>query len=306
MTELTLNQIKFDAMGTFVEIVIEGDEKLLTYSKRRIELLEKKWSRFLPHSEITKLNNSKNEVVNISNDTYLLLKKGLEGFNITKGLFDPTIFGNILRIGYDKTFSEIKNSIDNEIHINSFHRGMDYIEFIDSNSVRFPINIGYDPGGIGKGLAADLVAQEVIDMGASCAMINIGGDIRIIGSQSKGPIFDIDICDEHDQIIETISLPFGAVGTSTTRKRNWILNINGETIVQNHIVDPSPNPPNNLGVDLASVVSNEAWMCEILCKELLLTRRTQLFDLVEAFNAKAMVRTENGTLIKSTAWEKYE
>ena len=47
--------------------------------------------------------------------------------------------------------------------------------------VRLLDGVGFDPGGIGKGLAADLVATAAVDLGADGAMVSLGGDLRVAG-----------------------------------------------------------------------------------------------------------------------------
>ena len=47
--------------------------------------------------------------------------------------------------------------------------------------MRIPAGVGFDPGGIGKGLAADLVADETMAGGALGVCVNMGGDLRVRG-----------------------------------------------------------------------------------------------------------------------------
>jgi thiamine biosynthesis lipoprotein len=44
-----------------------------------------------------------------------------------------------------------------------------------------PVGVTLDPGGIGKGLAADLTACLLTDSGACGALVNLGGDLRAVG-----------------------------------------------------------------------------------------------------------------------------
>ena len=57
---------------------------------------------------------------------------------------------------------------------------------IDGREVRLPAGTGFDSGGIGKGLAADLVAVEVMAAGADGVCVNLGGDLRVLGTSSDG------------------------------------------------------------------------------------------------------------------------
>ncbi len=45
-------------------------------------------------------------------------------------------------------------------------------------AVTLPSGVELDLGGIGKGLAADLVVDELLAAGAAGACVNVGGDLR--------------------------------------------------------------------------------------------------------------------------------
>ena len=49
---------------------------------------------------------------------------------------------------------------------------------VAADAVALPVGTGFDPGGIGKGLAADIVVDELVAEGAAGMCINLGGDVR--------------------------------------------------------------------------------------------------------------------------------
>jgi len=57
---------------------------------------------------------------------------------------------------------------------------------MDATTVRLPAGTGFDAGGIGKGLAADLVTTEAIAAGADGICVNLGGDLRVAGTGPDG------------------------------------------------------------------------------------------------------------------------
>src|SRR5439155_6641322 len=81
---------------------------------------------------------------------------------------------------------------------------------------------GFDPGGIGKGLAADMVAQELMDCGARGACVNLGGDLRVEGEGPDAGRWIVAV--EHprggDPVV-VAALAAGAIATSTILKRAW-------------------------------------------------------------------------------------
>src|SRR5205823_12459012 len=48
-------------------------------------------------------------------------------------------------------------------------------------ALRLPDGVQLDLGGIAKGHTADLVVDELMDRGASGAVISVGGDVRVTG-----------------------------------------------------------------------------------------------------------------------------
>lgn len=306
MESSTLLKDKFEAMGSFVEIALLGNPKHLAYARHRINHLESKWSRFLPYSEITLLNSSQGQILKVSDDSIELLKKGFEGYKLSEGLFDPTIYGEMLRAGYDKSFDELKNSNEIYGYENNFQKGMQSLKFFGDNNVQLDAKIGFDPGGIGKGLTADKIAQELIELGATSVMVNMGGDIRIINEAESHLTFNVDICDENEIVLESVVLISGALATSTTQKRKWRLNVGGETLAQQHIIHPSEDKDFVMQNNLVSVIGDEAYKCEVLCKVLLLSTEKNQFKLIDDLGFSAMIRSNNDDISKSGSWHKYE
>ncbi|MGO9197832.1 MAG: FAD:protein FMN transferase [Acidimicrobiales bacterium] len=54
------------------------------------------------------------------------------------------------------------------------------------DGVYLPPKVGIDSGGIGKGLAADVVVEELLQSGAAGVCVNLGGDLRAGGVPPDG------------------------------------------------------------------------------------------------------------------------
>src|SRR5665811_294500 len=91
--------IQFRAMGSLVHIVIDGPPHLLDQGRGRIGALEQLWSRFLPGSEISRINRSV-EWTAVSADTVTLFDRAVTGWRITGGAFDPTILSSLVSHRY--------------------------------------------------------------------------------------------------------------------------------------------------------------------------------------------------------------
>ena len=182
---------RFDAMGTHARLLIVDEPTGLSHVLReRVLDLEARWSRFVPTSEISRLNSAGGAAVTVSEDTIALIGHAVEGWHATYGLFDPTVLGDLERAGYDRTFDEVgvQAGLAEPTTRSWLVRGCDGIEIDRARgTVRLPAGVGFDPGGIGKGFAADLVAAEAIEAGAAGILVDLGGDLRVRGLPPSGP-----------------------------------------------------------------------------------------------------------------------
>src|SRR5580704_7395165 len=144
-------------MGTTCEVtIVGGSEALVGVARSRVEQLERRWSRFPADSEITRLNARPGQPTALSADSYLLVERAVAGWRWTAGLYDPTVLRAIEDAGYDRSFEQIGDSTADRQA--SAAPGCSQV-VLDPHlrTVTLPPDAGFDPGGIGKGLAADVV-----------------------------------------------------------------------------------------------------------------------------------------------------
>ena len=104
--------------------------------------------------------------------------------------------------------------------------------------MRLPRGTGFDPGGIGKGLAADIVVDELRAAGAEGVCVNLGGDVRVEGAGPTGDGWTIAVdYPERARPIARIGIARGAVATSTT------LQARGGQSTANRSITSSTRPP---------------------------------------------------------------
>jgi len=182
-----VNATAFRAMGSDAEVIVVGaDRSVLGDAVGEIGRLEQLWSRFVAGSEVTALNRRAGHPVIVDPATLLLVERAVAAWRITGGGFDPTVLGDVLRAGYADSFDDppgvewANGSSDlviacSDIEIDAPNR-----------TVTVPRRSGFDPGGIGKGLAADIVATRAMAAGAAGVCVNLGGDLRVEGIAPGG------------------------------------------------------------------------------------------------------------------------
>jgi thiamine biosynthesis lipoprotein len=263
-------------------IIVGGPASLALEAEHRIADLERRWSRFDPNSEVSALTRHAGSPVVVSAETRALVEHALAAWSMTHGRFDPTVLGALLRAGYDRSFEQLGSSPT--IGTSQLGGGASAIE-INANSVRLPAGTGFDPGGIGKGLAADIVTDELRAAGAAGVCVNLGGDVRVEGESPSGCGWTIAVeYPERARALAHVGVARGAVATSTTLRRQW--RVGGQ--LRHHLIDPTTGAPSESAVTFASVVAGHAWTAEVLAKAVLLHGAPIPLDLVAANGAAAI------------------
>lgn len=273
-------EIRFRAMGTHCHVLVDAPDaavdELLELSRLRVELLEQSWSRFRPDSELSRLNGrSRHGPVSVSADLLTLVDHMRAAWRATDGLFDPTVLTAVRAAGYDADFSTIDDrpaASWQDIALVAVPGMAGVVVDLDASTVRLPPGVGLDPGAIGKGLAADLIATELRAAGATGALVNLGGDLSVAGTTHEP--WAIDVEDERraagdpSRILQTIRLADGAdrfgIATSTTLKRRWA---QGR---RHHVIDPRTGRPSVGGPAQVTVIAATAAQAEALATAALL------------------------------------
>jgi thiamine biosynthesis lipoprotein len=295
MTEVV--ESSFHAMGSDVHvIVVDGPSSLLDTARDRIEHLEARWSRFRPDSEVGRLNASAGEALTVSDDTVALVTRAIDAWRFTGGSFDVTVLGPMLRAGYDRSFEDVR--IGAMSRPNSLIVGCTNIE-VDGNHITIPAGTGIDPGGIGKGLAADLVVDDIIAAGAAGVCVNMGGDARMRGIGPDGAGWTIAV--EHPWLtgaLVHLGISDGAIATSTTLKRRWTV----DGVARHHLIDPATGEPSTTDLNLVTVIAGNAWAAEVLAKAVLIRGSARPFDLIDGSGAQALVVRSDGAVVVSSGF----
>ena len=295
---------RWPAMGTQAHVIVVGDDYLLELARRRIAELERRWSRFLPGSEVSCLNRAEGQPIRVSADTRLLVRRALEGWRLTGGLFDPTVLGDVVRAGYDRPFDRMpapsKSQSKSQSAVRYARWTGDAADVVldGSGAVQLPPGVGFDPGGIGKGLAADLVTAELLAAGARGACVNLGGDLRAVGEAPDGDAWRIGVDGPNGTgTLAQLVVLDGAVATSSRLRRRW--RADGED--RHHLIDPRTGRPAATAVAMVTVVAGRAWQAEVLAKAAFLAG-CDGFALLERLGAAALAVEADDAVHWTSTW----
>ena len=257
-------------MGTTCEVTIVGGvTSLADRARARVEELEARWSRFRADSEISRLNRRDGQPTALTADSYLLVDHAVAGWRRTFGRYDPTVLSAIEAAGYDRSFELLTagacgtgGPAGGDVPGPAPGCGDLALDPL-LRAVTLPPGVGFDPGGIGKGLAADLVVDLLLTEGAAGACVSVGGDGRIAGEPPPGG-WRVGIGSPYreDELLAVVELTDHGIATSSRLMRRWSV----DGVDRHHLLDPRSGRSVDNGLDTVTVIADDAWVAEILAK----------------------------------------
>jgi thiamine biosynthesis lipoprotein len=260
-----ISEFQFRAMGTDVILLALGAAPDIgDVAAAEIERLEAKWSRFRPTSELCRLNDAAGAPAVVSRETFALVQRAVEAWRFTGGAYDPSVLPAVMATGYDRDFADVDKSAATPLEAGSPAPGCAGI-VLDGvvGSVQLPVGVALDLGGIGKGAAADHVAELLRRSGADGVLVNLGGDLRAVGDAPGHAAWIVEVDDPlATGATGLLAIAAGAIATSTRLRRAWTRA--GRPV--HHLIDPRTGLPAVSGVASVTVLAGEAWRAEVLAK----------------------------------------
>ncbi len=230
---------QFKAMGSVCELKLylpKNSPRKLIISRLENEVrqFEKKYTRYKSDSVTSKINAAAGtrEFVSVDEETNSLLNYAQTLFEQSDELFDIT--SGILRQVWDFSSNTLptREKIEKILPL----IGWDKVER-KTSAVRLPIKgMEIDFGGYVKEYVADRCATLAIELSVHHGLINLGGDVRVIGPHPNGESWKVGIQHprEKNVAIASIDVAQGAVATSGDYERYMI--VDGQRYC--HILNP--------------------------------------------------------------------
>jgi thiamine biosynthesis lipoprotein len=244
-------------MGTVVSHRAWGAsrEAALRAAAEETERLEKLLSRFLPGSDIGRLNGAAGlGPVAIAAETMEVLTRAVEFSERSRGAFDVTVcplvdLWNVLnRTSAPADSREIRRTLPL----------VDYrslvLDPVRGTAALTKRGQSADLGGIGKGYAADRITGIFRAHGITSAYTNFGGNVAALGNRPDGAPWRVGIRHprKSGELIGAVSVSDKSVVTSGDYQRFFVAS-DGRRY--HHILDPRTGYPSKSGLVSATVVS---------------------------------------------------
>ena len=243
-SNLTLYQHDFHAMGSPCVLHLycsspEYFDNAVEQSITKVKELENQYSRYSSDSLLSDINRNAgtDKRFQLTDEFWTLLQYADTAYEISDGLFDVT--SGVLRKIWDfkdKNIPEISK-------INSTLSLVGWPKITLSKDAFFlpDAEMELDFGGIVKEYAADLLVDTLKLAGLQHGLIDMGGDISIIGPHPSNNPWQVAICDPSNpnQAIAHIPLTSGGLASSGDYQRYIILNDEKYS----HILNPKTGWP---------------------------------------------------------------
>ncbi|MCT8978614.1 FAD:protein FMN transferase [Clostridium sp. CX1] len=247
-------------MGTIIKVSLydKKNEDVMNKAFDRIRQIESEVSINKEGTELDRVNaGSGKEWVKVKDDTFTIVKKGLEYSKKTEGTFDITV-GPIVKlwsIGLPEAKVPTKNEIDEKLKF----VGYKDLEVNDNDKSIFLKRPGMiiDLGGIAKGYTADAVSEVLKKEGVKSAVIDLGGNVLAMGNKPDGEPWRIGIqnpFDSRGQIVGSIGVSNKSVVTSGIYER--FIEQDGKKY--HHILNPFTGYPYENEIAGITIISDKS------------------------------------------------
>jgi len=112
----------------------------------------------------------------------------------TAGALDPTIYPVLTSWGFTTSSYQIPSQDELDILVQLI--GYEKV-LLDGQEIALPEGVQMDLGAVAKGYTADIVTSILKDHGITSALIDLGGNIQVIGSKPDGGKWRVGIKDAY-------------------------------------------------------------------------------------------------------------
>lgn len=254
----------FRAMNTEIEVAApelsdDAERELALDVEQLFRRTERRFSRFLPNSELAQLNRADGPIT-VSGELLELLLRARAHMIDTEGIFEPAVGGAMRASGYDRSFAP--GGLDRDAQPDAVPRASVTMLDIDEEQRRVvrPPHVEIDLGGFLKGRTADRAAA----LTSTAVIVDAGGDAVLRGAPPGDAGWTVEIEDPHDpsRTIGTMVVRDRAVATSAANRRRW----RRGTRIMHHLIDPRTHAPARADLAQATVLAPTAELADVMAK----------------------------------------
>ena len=259
----------FDAMDTFMQVDVYGDEQAMKDIKAEITRLDGLLSTTGEDSDVSKINKTGSAT---ADEAVLgLAESALDLCRDTGGALDITVYPVVEEWGF----------ISKDYKIPDKKTLSDLLRLVDHNKVtvkdgRITLSKGakLDFGAVAKGYAADRAKAILNGSKSDSALLNLGGTVLAYGEKEGGKKWKIGIADPENSAgyMGYITCKDKIIATSGSYERCFTGD-DGKTY--SHIIDPKTGVPVDNGIESVTIISDSGTLSDALSTALFVMGREE-------------------------------
>lgn len=259
------------AMDTYMTLTAYGEhaQEAVKAGIQEIERLDALWSTGNENSEIAAINRDGGGV--LSDETLYLVNRALELYESTEGAFDISIYPVMDLWGF--TTGDFSVPTESELQQTMALVGADRLQIktddeTGESTLSMEKGMQIDLGGIAKGYTSGRVMDIFREYGVTSAIINLGGNVFVLGNKTDGSKWKVGIQDPEDETASLggIAISNKAVITSGGYERYFEDEDTG--IKYHHIIDPKTGSSANNGLISVTIISEDGTLADGLSTSL--------------------------------------
>jgi len=165
--------------------------EILDGAFEEIDRYENLMSKTIEGSDVYKINHAQGQPVEVSKDTLKVIELGIEMGDLSGGMFDITI-GKVSSLW---NFTGDDPKVPEQADLTEALKTVNYKQIaIDDSAVSMKDpQAQLDLGGVAKGYIADRICDYLKNQGVEKAVINLGGNVAVLGEKAKDTPWNIAI-----------------------------------------------------------------------------------------------------------------
>lgn len=301
-------EISGSKMGTRYHVTVVADQPVPNDLHQRIDDLlstvDNAMSTYKPDSELSHFNRlAVGEEMIISADFARVLEISQSVWRLSGGAFDPTVGPLVDLWGFGPTPSDNSAPSSEQVFDTLQTVGFQYV-VLDGLSLSKTRPVEIDLSAVAKGYAVDLVADLLEMLALPNYLVEVGGEIRVSGSNPSGDAWRIAI--EQPQLVPSVDRVIPIVDRAVATSGDYRNYFEQEGIRYSHIIDSRTGLPIRHNLASVTVLSKSCAEADAWATALLVMGAEQSVQIAQDASLPIYLLVKEGDTFKGISSEQFE
>ena len=297
---MRLESFRFRAMGSPCELQLWGESRSAVASVadacgREIDRLERKFSRYRNDSLATRINRSAGDSagIEVDSETAGLIDLAATAHRESGGLFDPT--SGVLRRVWNLKSGRLPNpdAVQEVLPL----VGWSKLRWENPRIVLPTRGMELDFGGFVKEYAADRVAELCRTHGLTSGIIDLGGDLAVVGPHPNGQPWLVGIRNPRRPSVAMARIALRSGGLATSGDYERFMIVDGKRY--SHLLDPRTGEPHDGGPACVSITADHCLIAGLTSTIAMLQIESDAPRFLQNVGLPHLLVTQSGKILGS-------